>query len=79
MAKIRIPATILKQKDKCLYMFKLNSSLLNKISYVTPRSEDNPDELQRVVNLPREMCIRDSYIIKAAAYIKWKKRKKQKK
>jgi DGQHR domain-containing protein len=53
MAKIRIPATILKQKDKWLYMFKLNSTLLNKISYVTPRSEDNPDELQRVVNLPR--------------------------
>lgn len=53
MAKIRIPATILKQKDKSLYLFKINSSLLNKISYVTPRSEDNPDELQRVVNVAR--------------------------
>lgn len=53
MAKIRIPATILKQKDKNLYLFKINSSLLNKIAYVTPRSEDNPDELQRVVNIPR--------------------------
>src|SRR5436305_13433387 len=53
MAKIRIPATILKQKDKWLYMFKMNSTLLNKIAYVTPRSEDNPDELQRVVSVPR--------------------------
>jgi len=34
-------------------MFKLSSTLLNKITYVTPRSEDNPDELQRVVNTPR--------------------------
>ena len=53
MAKIRIPATILRQKDKHLYLFKLNSSLLNRIAYVTPRSEDNPEELQRVVNIPR--------------------------
>lgn len=53
MAKIRIAATILKQKDKNLYLFKINSALLNKIAYVTPRSEDNPDELQRVVNVPR--------------------------
>jgi len=53
MAKIRIPATILKQKDKNLYLFKINSTLLAKVAYVTPRSEDNPDELQRVVNTPR--------------------------
>jgi DGQHR domain-containing protein len=53
MAKIRIAATALKQKDKTLYLFKMNSTLLNRIAYVTPRSEDNPDELQRVVNIPR--------------------------
>ena len=53
MAKIRIPATVLKQKDKKLYQFKISSTLLNKIAYVTPRSEDNPDELQRVVNISR--------------------------
>ncbi|MFH2064744.1 MAG: DGQHR domain-containing protein [Pseudomonadota bacterium] len=53
MDKIRIPAIVLSQKDKQLYLFKMKSSLLGKISYVTPRSEDNPDELQRVVNLPR--------------------------
>ncbi len=53
MAKIKIAATILKQKDKTLYLFKINSALLNKIAYVTPRSEESPDELQRVVNIPR--------------------------
>jgi DGQHR domain-containing protein len=53
VAKIRIPATVLKQKDKNLYLFKINSALLNKIAYVTPRSEENPDELQRVVSVVR--------------------------
>lgn len=48
MAQIRIPATVLKQHDKLLYLFKTNSELLGKITYVTPRSKDNPDELQRV-------------------------------
>lgn len=53
MAEIRIPATVLRQKDKELYLFKMTSSLLNKITYVTPRSEENPDELQRVYSEPR--------------------------
>ncbi|MCA1620923.1 MAG: DGQHR domain-containing protein [Acidobacteria bacterium] len=53
MAKIRIAATVLKQKDKNLYLFKINSALLNRIAYVTPRSEENPDELQRVVSVTR--------------------------
>lgn len=53
MAHIRIPATILKQKDKELYLFKMNSALLNKITYVTPRSKENPDELQRVYSESR--------------------------
>lgn len=48
MAQVRFPATVLKQKDKELYLFKMNSSLLKKITYVTPRSEEHPDELQRV-------------------------------
>lgn len=53
MAKIKIAATILRQRDKSLYLFKINSTLLSKIAYVTPRSEDNPDELQRVVSTVR--------------------------
>jgi len=53
MAQIRIPATILRQKDKELYLFKMNSALLNKVTYVTPRSKENPDELQRVYSESR--------------------------
>lgn len=53
MADIRIPATVLRQKDKELYLFKMNSSLLRKITYVTPRSRENPDELQRVYSEAR--------------------------
>lgn len=53
MAEIRIPATVLRQKDKELYLFKMESSLLKKITFVTPRSENNPDELQRVYSEPR--------------------------
>ncbi len=53
MAEIRISATILKQKDKALYLFKMNSTLLNRVAYVTPRSKENPDELQRVYSESR--------------------------
>ncbi len=53
MAKIRVAATVLKQRDKDLYLFKMHSSLLKEITFVTPRSEDNPDELQRVFSEPR--------------------------
>lgn len=53
MDKIRIPATVLRQKDKELYLFKMKSSLLSKITFVTPRSEESPDELQRVFSEPR--------------------------
>jgi len=50
---IRIPATVLKQKDKELYLFKMSSALLREITFVTPRSEENPDELQRVYSESR--------------------------
>ena len=53
MAQIRIPATIMTQKDKQLYLFKIKSDLLKKITYVTPRSKDNPNELQRVYSEAR--------------------------
>ena len=50
---IRIPATVLKQKDKELYLFKMSSALLREITFVTPRSAENPDELQRVYSESR--------------------------
>lgn len=53
MAVIRIPATLLRQKDKELYLFKMSSDLLREITFVTPRSEENPDELQRVYSEAR--------------------------
>jgi len=53
MDLIRIPATILRQKDKELYLFKMSSALLREITFVTPRSEENPDELQRVYSESR--------------------------
>lgn len=53
MDQLKIPAVILNQKGKKLYLFKMKASILSKITYVTPRSEDNPDELQRVVKIPR--------------------------
>jgi DGQHR domain-containing protein len=53
MAFIRIPATVLRQKDKELYLFKMSSALLRAIRFVTPRSEENPDELQRVYSESR--------------------------
>lgn len=53
MAEIRIAASKLIQKDKILYLFKMKSSLIKKISYVTPRSENNPNELQRVYSEQR--------------------------
>ena len=53
MDKIRVPATVLRQKDKELYLFKMRASLLSKITFVTPRSEENPDELQRVFSESR--------------------------
>lgn len=53
MAYIRIPATVLRQKGKELYLFKMSSALLKQITFVTPRSEENPDELQRVYSESR--------------------------
>jgi DGQHR domain-containing protein len=53
MAVIRIPATVLRQNDKELYLFKMSSALLREITFVTPRSEENPDELQRVYSESR--------------------------
>lgn len=53
MDKLKIPAIILNQKGKELYLFKIKASTLANITYVTPRSEENPNELQRVVNTAR--------------------------
>ncbi|MCP4541817.1 MAG: DGQHR domain-containing protein [Chloroflexi bacterium] len=53
MAGFEVTANILKQKGYELYLFSMNSALLNKICYVTPRSHDDPDEVQRILNNKR--------------------------
>ena len=53
MDQLKIPAITLNQKGKKLYLFKIKASTLANITYVTPRSEENPNELQRVVNTAR--------------------------
>jgi len=53
MAKITLKAKKLKQHAHELYVFTMNSKELKNICYVTPRSENNPDEIQRLLNPKR--------------------------
>jgi DGQHR domain-containing protein len=53
MAEFSVNATVLKQNGRDLYCFGMTSSKLGRISYVTPRSKDSPDEIQRILNLGR--------------------------
>jgi DGQHR domain-containing protein len=53
MARFEVTANVLKQKGIELYLFPMNSALLRKITYVTPRSHDDPDEVQRILSQPR--------------------------
>lgn len=53
MAGFTINAVVLKQQGHELYCFGMNSAQLKKICYVTPRSQDNPEEIQRIVSLAR--------------------------
>lgn len=49
MAGLRVNARVLQQKGHKLYMFALSSEDLARLSYVTPRSRDDPEEIQRIV------------------------------
>lgn len=48
-----VTAQVLKQKGFELYLFPLNSKILRQVCYVTPRSKENPNEVQRLLNLKR--------------------------
>jgi DGQHR domain-containing protein len=50
MAEFAVNAFILKQKGQSLYCFGMSSTLLREICYVTPRSHDDPEEIQRILN-----------------------------
>jgi DGQHR domain-containing protein len=49
MAGLSVNAVVMKQKAETLYLFVMNSENLSHIAYVTPRSHDNPTEIQRIV------------------------------
>ena len=64
MAGFSINAAVLKQKGHELFCFGMNSAELKRICYVTPRSTDAPDEIQRIVNVRRAKEIGE-YIMQA--------------
>jgi DGQHR domain-containing protein len=53
MARISLNAQVLKQKDYELYLFGMNSKAVRDISYVTPRSKETPEEVQRLLSPKR--------------------------
>jgi DGQHR domain-containing protein len=53
MAGFAITAHVLKQKAYQLYLFPMNSKRLKTLCYVTPRSHDNPEEVQRILDPKR--------------------------
>ena len=64
MAGFSINAAVLKQKGHELFCFGMNSAELKRICYVTPRSADAPEEIQRIVN-PRRAKEIGEYIKQA--------------
>jgi hypothetical protein len=57
MAGFALNATVLEQNGQTLYLFPLKSDVLRRISYVVPRSDMNPTEIQRLISKPRAMEI----------------------
>jgi DGQHR domain-containing protein len=57
MAGFAISAAVLKQQGRELYCFGMSSEQLAQICYVTPRSRDDPDEIQRIVDPKRAKAI----------------------
>lgn len=49
MAGLRVNARVLQQRGQKLYMFTMSSTDLARLAYVTPRSRDDPEEIQRIV------------------------------
>jgi DGQHR domain-containing protein len=53
VAPLDVNARVLEQNGTSLYLFAMNSRQLDKISYVTPRSKDDPKEVQRLLSKKR--------------------------
>ncbi len=61
MAPFNVSAFVLKQKYIDLYLFGMNSRILREVCYVTPMSENDPLEVQRLLSESRAKEI-GSYI-----------------
>lgn len=68
MAGFAVTAVVMRQKAFKLYLFAMNSEKLKEICYVTPRSHDNPDEIQRIVDPKRAQKI-GAYIKEATSLL----------
>lgn len=53
MAGFSVDAVVLNQKGHQLYVFGMNTEQLKQICYVTPRSHDDPEEIQRIIKPAR--------------------------
>jgi len=53
VAGFAIDAVVMEQNGQLLYCFVMGSDRLRRISYVTPRSKDDPEEIQRLVDVRR--------------------------
>jgi DGQHR domain-containing protein len=59
MAELAVSAAVLRQQGRELYCFGMSSERLRRICYVTPRSHDDPEEVQRIVDPKRAKAIGD--------------------
>jgi DGQHR domain-containing protein len=57
MAGLSVNAFRLEQHGYELYLFYMRSDTLANLSYVTPRTKDNPDEVQRILDPKRAKSI----------------------
>lgn len=59
MAEFTVTATVLNQNGRELYCFGMNSATLKRLCYVTPRTKDTPEEVQRILDPRRAKEIGD--------------------
>ncbi len=68
MAATNVSAFVLKQKNLELYLFGMNSRTLRNLCYVTPKTKDNPTEIQRLLS-PKRAQVIGSYIKQETAIL----------
>jgi DGQHR domain-containing protein len=68
MAELALNAIVLKQQGRELYVFGMNSRQLRDICYVTPRSAEDPEEVQRILD-PKRARLIGEYVKQASALL----------